>query len=318
MMVGLLRLMSVPHTLLRLLMEGPTHGYELRRKLSLYRHFYPLSNVNVYPVLRDLEEQGLVSSRSELVDSRVRKIYEITADGVAAFEEWIEVAPVGALSAETDLIALKLVLAPSRSGDAGLDWLSRSLSELDDEIAGWRDYIAANRDSIPRLALLTAEYRLRCHEHRREFIAEATRITLAGEQDGADSSPPRILVADDSSASRALTRHLLLAAGYEVQLAEDGQEAWDLLQETGFDVLVADALMPELDGFALLRRVRESAALSELPVIVNTVLDDSDDRKAALAAGANDFVCKNNADSGRRLVASVDRVTRIGNGNGAY
>src|SRR6267142_2517574 len=85
--------MSVPHTLLRLLMEGPTHGYELRRKLSLYRHFYPLSNVNVYPVLKDLEEQGFVCSHSEVSESRVRKVYEITAKGVAEFEDWIEVPP---------------------------------------------------------------------------------------------------------------------------------------------------------------------------------------------------------------------------------
>src|SRR5258705_12045136 len=197
--------MSVPHTLLRLLMEGPTHGYELRRKLSLYRHFYPLSNVNVYPVLKDLEEQGFVCSHSEVSESRVRKVYEITAKGVAEFEDWIEVPPAASVAAETDLIALKLVLAPSRSGGTGLAWLSRSLAELDDEIAGWREYIEARPNSIPRLALLTAEYRLRCHENRREYIAEAMRITLAGEHEGADSPPPRILVADDSSASRAFT-----------------------------------------------------------------------------------------------------------------
>src|SRR5262245_42316868 len=162
--------MSVPHTLLRLLMEGPTHGYELRRKLSLYRHFYPLSNVNVYPVLRDLEEQGFVTSRSDLVDSRVRKVYEITAKGVAEFEDWIEIGPAAALSAETDLIALKLVLAPSRGG-TGLSWLSHSVAELDEEIDSWLAYLAKRRGRMPRLAELTAEYRLRCHENRRAYLA---------------------------------------------------------------------------------------------------------------------------------------------------
>lgn len=309
--------MSVPHTLLRLLMEGPKHGYELRRKLSLYRHFYPLSNVNVYPVLKDLEEQGLACSRNELSDSRVRKVYEITAKGVAEFESWIEVAPVASLSAETDLIALKLVLAPSRDGGAGLAWLARSVADLDEEIADWRAYIDARRSRIPRLGLLTAEYRLRCHENRRAYLAEAMRITRAGDHEEADTPPPRVLVADDSSASRALTRHLLLAAGYAVQLAEDGMQAWQLLQQTAFDVLVSDAVMPELDGFELLRRVRASSEFPDLPVILNTVLDESDEREAALAAGANDFVCKNSADSGRRLVDSVDRVTGITNGNGA-
>jgi CheY-like chemotaxis protein/DNA-binding PadR family transcriptional regulator len=307
--------MSVPHTLLRLLMEGPTHGYELRRKLATYRHFYPLNNVNVYPVLKDLEEQGLVCSRSELSESRIRKIYEITAKGVGEFEQWIDVPPEAALPVETDLIALKLALAPNRSG-SGVAWLSRCLAELDEEIVLWRAYIEMGRGTIPRLALLTAEYRLRSYEHRREYLAEATRITLAGENEDALHRAPRILVADDSSASRALTKHLLSAAGYDVRVAEDGAEAWDLLQQSVFDVLVSDAVMPEIDGFELLRRVRASAELSDLPVILNTVLGEADEREAALAAGANDYVYKNNADSGRRLVDVVDRVTGTGSGSG--
>jgi CheY-like chemotaxis protein len=306
--------MSVPHTLLRLLMEGPTHGYELRRKLSTYRHFYPLNNVNVYPVLKDLEERGLVCSRSELSESRIRKIYEISAKGVSEFEQWIDVPPEDAIPIETDLIALKLALAPNRSG-TGIAWLSRCLAELDEEIVLWRAYIETGRGSIPRLALLTAEYRLHCYEHRREYLAEAMRITLAGENADTLTRAPRILVADDSSASRALSKHLLSAAGYDVRVAEDGAQAWDLLQQSVFDVLVSDALMPELDGFELLRRVRASAEFSDLPVILNTVLGEADEREAALAAGANDYVYKNNADSGRRLVDSVDRVTGTGTGN---
>jgi CheY-like chemotaxis protein/DNA-binding PadR family transcriptional regulator len=303
--------MPVSHTLLRLLMEGPTHGYELRQKLSAFRYFYPLSNVNVYPVLHDLEEQGLVTSHSELADSRVRKIYEITAKGVSEFEHWIEVAPEESLPVETDLIALKLVLAPRRDG-AGLDWLSRSLAELDHEIVAWRSYIEAKRNSLARLALLTAEYRLRCHESRRQYLADAVGITLGEREKELEPRIPRVLVADDSGASRALTRHLLSAAGYEVEVAEDGAKAWERLHETAFDVLVSDALMPELDGFELLRRVRASSDLSDLPVILNTVLGDPEERKAAFAAGANDFVCKNNAESGRRLVDCVDRVTGTG------
>lgn len=305
--------MSVPHVLLRLLMEGPTHGYELRQKLSEYRHFYPLSNVNVYPVLKDLEEQGLVCSRNELSGSRVRRIYEISAGGVAEFERWIASAPEASLAVETDLVALKLVLASGRDG-AGLAWLSQSAAQLDQEILDWRAFIEVRRGRVPRLALLTAEHRLRSHELRRQYLHEAIRITLGCEHDAAEETRARrILVADDSGASRALSRHLLSAAGYEVELAEDGAQAWELLHETAFDALVSDALMPELDGFELLRRVRASAEFSDLPVILNTVLGESEEREAALAAGASDFVCKNNAESGRRLVDSVDRLTGAGN-----
>jgi PleD family two-component response regulator len=63
--------------------------------------------------------------------------------------------------------------------------------------------------------------------------------------------------------------------------------------------------------------VRASRELSDMPVILNTVLDESEERDAALAAGANDYVCKNNAQSGRRLVDVVDRVIGASNGSGA-
>jgi len=67
--------------------------------------------------------------------------------------------------------------------------------------------------------------------------------------------------------------------------------------------------MPEVDGFELVRRVRDSAELAELPVVVNTVLDEPEERAAALAAGADEYVCKTNEDSGRRLVDTIDRLT---------
>jgi CheY-like chemotaxis protein len=169
---------------------------------------------------------------------------------------------------------------------------------------------------VSPLTLLTAEYRLRSYEQRRQYLLEAMRITLGREKDraGEEQAPhrapgKRILVVDDSIAARVTSRHLLSAAGYEVRLAEDGAQAWELLQEAEFDLVVSDAMMPVLDGFGLLERVRAHSDLADLPVIMNTVLEDANERDAALAAGANDFVCKKDADAARRLVDSVDRLT---------
>ena len=306
--------MSVPHVLLRLLLEGPSHGYDLHHKLKGFRHVYPLSNVNVYPILKEMERQGFVSSRSELVDSRARRIYEVTRRGAAELDAWIESAPEVSLSSERDLVALKLVLAPRREGNGDgpiLDWLSQSLATLDEEIARARAFLAEQQESsLPRLALLTSEYRLQAYEHRREYLREAMQIALGSEAaERVEARAKRVLVADDSMAARVTSRHLLAAAGYEVALAVDGAHAWALLHESDFDVLVSDALMPELDGFQLLRRVRTDRALAELPVILNTVLDTAGERDAALAAGADDFVCKKDADAARRLVDSVRRLT---------
>jgi CheY-like chemotaxis protein/DNA-binding PadR family transcriptional regulator len=308
--------MSVPHVLLRLLLEGPSHGYDLHQRLGAFHTLYPLRNVNVYPTLRSLEEQGFVRSHRELCDSRMRKVYEITPDGSEELGRWIASAPDVSISSEKDLVALKLVLA-RRSDSEGLGWLADTLGGLDQEIHQTRAFIEEQlRGNVSPLTLLTAEYRLRSYEQRRQYLLEAMRITLGREKDraGEEQAPhrapgKRILVVDDSIAARVTSRHLLSAAGYEVRLAEDGAQAWELLQEAEFDLVVSDAMMPVLDGFGLLERVRAHSELADLPVIMNTVLEDANERDAALAAGANDFVCKKDADAARRLVDSVDRLT---------
>jgi DNA-binding PadR family transcriptional regulator len=208
--MGVFGSMSVPHTLLRLLMEGPAHGYELRQKLSAFRHFYPLSNVNVYPVLKDLEERGLVCSHSELADSRMRKIYEITAKGVAEFEQWIDLAPEDSIPRRRpDRAQARARAAPQRRG---LRWLSRSLAELDEEIAaGAPTSRPPQHDPAPRAAHGRVPAAL--PREPRAVHREAIDITLGEHDDRLEARIPRILVADDSGASRALSKHLLSAAG---------------------------------------------------------------------------------------------------------
>lgn len=302
--------MSVPHVLLRLLMEGPSHGYDLHQRLGEFQHLYPLRNVNVYPTLRSLEEQGLVGSHRELCDSRMRKVYEITPEGTAEFAHWIQTAPETPLSAEKDIVALKLVLATK--GDAqGLGWLAETISSVEEEIEQTRAFIENEvRGKATSLSLLTAEYRLHSYQRRHEFLRDAMRLSLGRELDTPKANGvKRILVVDDSIAARNTNRHVLSAAGYEVLLAEDGAQAWELLQSSDFDALVSDALMPRLDGFALIHRVRSDGALANLPVIMHTVLEDTSERNAALAAGANEFVCKKDANAARLLVDSVDRLT---------
>jgi CheY-like chemotaxis protein len=294
--------MSVAHVLLRLLLEGPAHGYDLRRRLGAFGAFYPLTNVNVYPTLKDLEERGWVCSRSEIANSRMRKIYEIAADGVAEFERWSSEPPEMSVSAETDLIALKLAVVSSRQG-TGVDWLPQSLVEIDEAIATWRASLEAAREGMPRLAQLTAEYRLVSLEHRRAYLYDAIQIPALS----IGVTAARVLVADDSAGSRALSNHLLAAAGYDVELAEDGARAWERLQVGCFDVAVLDALMPEPNGFELLRRIRASSDLADLPVVLNTSLGESDER-APLASGANAYVCKTREDAGRQLVDCVDEL----------
>lgn len=101
----------------------------------------------------------------------------------------------------------------------------------------------------------------------------------------------RILIADDDPLLRALLVHRLSADGYEVSTAQDGGEALAAIREEAPDLIVLDALMPVMDGFEVLRRVK-SAGLSGAPVIMLTALKREQDIVGALQLGAADYLVK--------------------------
>lgn len=122
----------------------------------------------------------------------------------------------------------------------------------------------------------------------------------------------RVLVVDDSDDYRLLATRVLGVAGYEVEPAESGSEAWARLRQQSFDVLITDAEMPGMDGFELVRRVRASRELAHLPVIVLTGQDAPDDQRAGLAAGADAFLCKFRPDTVRDLLGHLARMMHRG------
>ena len=80
----------------------------------------------------------------------------------------------------------------------------------------------------------------------------------------------RILVAEDNIAMAGVIRFTLQHAGFDVTLAGNGQEAWELLEESGFDLIVTDQQMPYMTGIALCRKLRAVPELQEIPVILLT------------------------------------------------
>ena len=119
--------------------------------------------------------------------------------------------------------------------------------------------------------------------------------------------PPVILVADDSITTRMLYKNILESACYQVRVAADGQEAWNLLQEGGYDLLISDAEMPRLDGFGLTQKVRGDERWKDLPVILITSLDSADDKERGIRAGADAYVVKNAFDQ-EKLLAVVGQL----------
>ena len=102
----------------------------------------------------------------------------------------------------------------------------------------------------------------------------------------------RVLVADDDEDIRAYLDVTLGLAGFEVITARDGVEALELARDANPDAILLDVMMPRLDGFEALRRLREDARTSHLPVLILTARVQREDLIDGLDSGADDYVTK--------------------------
>ena len=103
----------------------------------------------------------------------------------------------------------------------------------------------------------------------------------------------KILVVDDFSTMRRIARNLLKELGFaNVEEAEDGAVALQKLQEGGFDFVVTDWNMPNIDGLQLLQAIRSNPALSRLPVLMITAEAKKENIIAAAQAGASGYIVK--------------------------
>jgi len=101
----------------------------------------------------------------------------------------------------------------------------------------------------------------------------------------------RILVVDDNTDMREYLRRLL-AERWRIDVAGDGEQALASMRTNRPDLVVADVMMPNLDGFAMLRAVRADEALRHTPVVIVTVRAGEDAAIEGLMAGADDYIAK--------------------------
>jgi DNA-binding response OmpR family regulator len=116
----------------------------------------------------------------------------------------------------------------------------------------------------------------------------------------------KILVVEDEDALRTIVQHELTAHGYEVEAAEDGEVAMQMLGKKTYDMAILDIYMPNMDGMEVLKQIREKNLAKK--VIMLTGVDELKVARDSLALGANDFITKpydiNN------LVACIKRVMK--------
>jgi adenylate cyclase len=102
----------------------------------------------------------------------------------------------------------------------------------------------------------------------------------------------RLLVADDNKVNRLLLGRTLQLQGHQVQSADNGRKALEMLRAEAFDLLLLDLEMPELDGFAVLERLAADAELRDLPVIVTSSLEGVAHVARCIELGADDYLHK--------------------------
>ena len=100
----------------------------------------------------------------------------------------------------------------------------------------------------------------------------------------------RILVVDDQESMRTLLKDMLEVIGYEVTVAEGGEEALRLMEAGEFDLVLTDLNMPSMDGTALLRAIK--AINAELPVVIITGYGTFHTEKRVMREGANGYISK--------------------------
>ncbi|MBN2169076.1 MAG: LytTR family transcriptional regulator DNA-binding domain-containing protein [Actinobacteria bacterium] len=116
-----------------------------------------------------------------------------------------------------------------------------------------------------------------------------------------------MLVEDEPLISEMVSKSLRLE-GYEVEVAGTGEEGLQKIQETFPDLVLLDVLLPKLDGWDVLARLRENPRTREVPVIMLTALSDEKSKVQGLRGGADDYVTK--PFSALELVARVEAVLK--------
>jgi CheY-like chemotaxis protein len=121
---------------------------------------------------------------------------------------------------------------------------------------------------------------------------EESPVRRAPDSGNAGGKVWRLLVVDDNDAGRELLCRKLRRQGYSADDAASGKTALEKLQHQAFDLVLLDVMMPDMDGFEVLDRLREMGRLDRLPVIMITAIDDTQSLIRCLEMGAEDYLTK--------------------------
>lgn len=114
---------------------------------------------------------------------------------------------------------------------------------------------------------------------------------------------PTILVVDDERHILELVKFNLEKDGYQVSVAQDGKEAYNMARMEKPDLVILDVMLPEMDGFEVCRMIQKDSEISDIPIIMLTARSEEIDKILGLEIGADDYITK--PFSPRELLARV-------------
>ncbi|MDO9208604.1 MAG: EAL domain-containing protein [Sulfuricurvum sp.] len=150
--------------------------------------------------------------------------------------------------------------------------------------------------------------------HTQTYSAEALRWSSENKKSDRmalkEGSKGYVIVADDNADMREFIGRLLQDAGYSVALAVDGEDAWEMCQHHLPDLVISDVMMPRMNGFEFLKKIRSAEYTYSLPIILLSARAGDIDKTQGLTSGADDYLSKP-FHSGE-LIARVDGAVKLG------
>ena len=153
------------------------------------------------------------------------------------------------------------------------------------------------------------DFRLPILDFGLENSAEPSPATNQPAQSKIQNLKSKILLVDDNADMRDYVRRLLIHQGYQVETAMDGMVALAMVRRQVPDLVLTDVMMPQLDGFGLLRELRSDPMTQEVPIVLLSARAGEEARIEGLAAGADDYLTK--PFSARELLARVEATLKL-------
>ena len=224
------------------------------------------------------------------------------------FERFYRVRNARSRTHEGSGIGLALVqeLARLMGGTVSVDTQLGSGSTFTVTVPFGSAHLPADRVGTPRTLASTAPIADAWREEALRWTGDELAMSAAGSSYSRDSA--RILVADDNADMRQYVQRLL-GARYDVEAVADGAAALEAARRRTPDVIIADVMMPNMDGFELLKTIRGDERLRNLAVILLSARAGEEARVEGLDSGADDYLVK--PFSAKELLARVDAHLRL-------